>query len=110
MSEPLKVFIRQHQFSVRCAKNEEDGMQAAARMVESKLKHVREQTNVADGERIALMAALQIAFEAGGKVEAGGKTPAVAAKNLDRILRRIDGALSRTDQFLQERASNGMNQ
>lgn len=104
MSEPLKIFIRRHQFTVRCAKNEEQNMRAAAQMVEQKLAHVREQTNAADGERIALMAALQLAFES------GGNSPAAAHKNTGRMLRRIDGALAKTDQFLQERASNGMNQ
>ncbi|MBE8157994.1 MAG: cell division protein ZapA [Betaproteobacteria bacterium] len=102
MNTPLKIFIRQHQFSVRCGKNEENAMRAAARAVEEKLRTVREQTKVADGERAALMAALQIAFEADG---APG-----APKNTAKMLRRIDAALARTDQFLQERASNGMNQ
>lgn len=97
---PLTIFIRQHQFSVRCGRHEEDAMRAAARAVEEKLRAVREQTKVADGERAALMAALQIAFEADG----------AAPGNAGRMLRRIDAALARTDQFLQERATNGANQ
>ena len=105
--ESVKINIRQHQFTVLCGPKEEDAMRAAARAVEDKLQLVREQTKVADGERAALMAALQIAYD---------KTPAPApasyppAKYTDRLLRRIDGALARTDQFLQERAPGGLNQ
>lgn len=104
--ESVKITIRQHQFTVLCSPKEEDAMRAAARAVEDKLQLVREQTKVADGERAALMAALQIAYD---------KTPAASpaaypSKYTDRLLRRIDGALARTDQFLQERAPGGLNQ
>lgn len=74
-------------------------MRAAARQVEDKIRELRDKTGVADGERAALMAALQIAFESRNAPGA-----AATAADVGGILRRIDGALARTESSLQGRA------
>lgn len=100
----LQVFIRQHKFNVSCDKNDEAAMRAAARLVEEKVVALREKVKVADGERAAMMAALQVAFEA-------RKTPPFTGhKKAAAMVRRINSALERTDGYLQERAANGVNQ
>lgn len=93
-------------------------MRRAAQMIEDKIRELRGKTGVADDERAALMAALQIAFES--QLAPAAKTEsAKAAKKADShpaakndsaapdftdILRRIDGALARTESSLQGRA------
>ncbi|MGI9305901.1 MAG: cell division protein ZapA [Gammaproteobacteria bacterium] len=97
----LQIHIRRHRFDIACEKRDETAMRAAARRVEEQLRAVRENSKVADGERAALMVALQIAFEAGG-----GETSETSktSEKLGGMLRRIDGALQRTESSLQERA------
>lgn len=103
----LQVNIRRHRFQVSCAARDEEAMRAAARLVEEKVKTLRDKTNVADGERAALMVALQIAFEFRNGASAAADS-ANDAKNdsppdFRGLLRRIDGALARTESSLQGR-------
>lgn len=77
-------------------------MRAAARLVEEKIRELRDKTGVADGERAALMAALQIAFEA--RRAPADSSAAAAAPDVGGMLRRIDDALARTESSLQGRA------
>lgn len=103
----LRINIRRHTFNVACAKGGEAAMKEAARAVEEKIDHLRGKTGVADGERAALMAALQIAYEARQNPEA----PAAArAPDVSAMVRRINDALARTDSSLQGHASDGVNQ
>ena len=115
---PLRLSIRRHQFNVSCAAADEDDMRQAAQLVEDKVRQLRDKTGVADGERAALMAALQIAFEfrrppenakSNSETRSDSKSapaPDSAARAADyrEMLRRIDGALSRTESSLQGRA------
>lgn len=98
----LQVTIRRHRFGVKCAENDETAMRTAARAVEGKIKQLREKTGVADGERIALMAALQIAFES--------RDGSAGTLDFGEMINRIDGTLARTADSPQQRASNGVNQ
>ena len=103
----IQIFIRQHKFNVACSDQNESLMRTAARGVEDKIHKLREKNQVVDGERVALMAALQIAFEAQNTVAAAAPPPAI---NIDGILKRIGDTLERTDSSLQRRVSSGVNQ
>ena len=100
----LQVFIRQYKFNVSCTREDEAAMRAAARLVEEKVGALREKVKVADGERAAMMAALQVAFEAQNAPSVTGNTKIAAMR------RRIESTLERTNDYLQERAANGVNQ
>lgn len=113
MTAAVQIFIRRHQFNVNCPAKDEDAMREAARLVEEKIKRLRDKTGVADDERMALMTALQIAFEAqhapaksakSAAAPAKSKSAAAAAPDISGILRRIDDALARTESSLQGRA------
>lgn len=104
----IQIFIRQHKFNVACSDQNESLMRTAARGVEDKIHKLREKNQVVDGERVALMAALQIAFEAQSTVAAAAPPP--PAINIDGILKRIGDTLERTDSSLQRRVSSGVNQ
>ena len=98
----LQINIRRHRFGIKCDEADEAAMRASARMVEGKIKQLREKTGVADGERLALMTALQIAFEA--------REGAADTLDFGEMMSRIDETLARTDDSPQKRASNGVNQ
>ena len=102
MSAKVQISIRRHRFNVSCGAQDEEKMHAAARLVEEKIKTLRDKTGVADGERAALMAALQIAFESCDTANA----PAAKSSppfDISDILRRIDGALDRSESSLRGR-------
>ena len=114
-SASLRLSIRRHQFNVSCAAQDEDEMRRAAKLVEDKIRQLRDKTGVADGERAALMAALQIAFESESRRKSAADSASdsvadsvadsdSAALNWEEMLRRIDGALARTESSLQGRA------
>ena len=101
----IKIHVRRHEFNIACAPSDENAMRAAARLLEDKIDVIRARSRVADGERTAVMAALLIAFEA-----QKNNAAAYPQHRLDGIIEQVNGALSRTDSFLQGPANNGVNQ
>jgi len=105
----LKLKICRNEFHVSCAAGDEGLMREAANIVEEYREKLRGKTKTADGERLALMTALQIAFElsgGGGKKNSAGQL-AAASKQLHK---QIDDTLERTNDSLHKRALNGVNQ
>ena len=93
----FSISIGRHQFNISCDKQDESAMSAAAALIEKKIKQLRADHKVADAERAALMAALQIVVEV-------QKQPAATPMDVDEICHRIDSALAHTDDSLQKRA------
>ena len=102
----LKLKICRREFHVSCAAGDEGRMRQAARIVDEQHQKVRRKTKTADGERIALMTALQVAFE----LLAADKPATQNINALSRLHDQIDDALARTNSSLHKRALNGVNQ
>lgn len=102
----LRLKICRRDFHVACADGDESRMRQAARIVEERHGKMRDKTKAADGERIGLMTALQIAFES----LADNKPAAQNFNALAPLHDKIDDALARTDSSLHKRALNGVNQ
>ena len=82
MTVTLTLQIANHRFKVRVEEDEKQGMIDAARRVEQLLGSTR--TSVADGERAALMVALQLAVASSN----------IDSKDLDQINKALDRALA----------------
>ncbi len=62
-TETLTLRVGSHAFKVRCEASESESMRAAAEIVNREYVKLRESERVADGERAAIMIALQLASD-----------------------------------------------
>ena len=73
----LDINILGREFRVACAEAEQDGLLLAAQYLDQKMREIREQGKVIGIERIAVMAALNMAFELQNRPHSEFKTNAV---------------------------------
>jgi cell division protein ZapA len=83
----LTISLLGREFRVACPEGEERQLQAAADYLNRKLKEVRDTGKVVGNERIAIMAALNIAHESMSNRANG--TPAGSSLDTTAIRRRI---------------------
>lgn len=99
MSEtrPVKVVILGKEFHIACGKDERDDLMAAALHLDEKMRHIRSNSQIGSFDKIAVMAALNIAHEL---AQAQSQNPPPPQNNrglADRVVamqERIDAALS----------------
>lgn len=93
----LDVKIMGREYRVACSPEERDALLAAVDLVDGKMREIAQRTKSTIAERVAVMAALNIAHEylAG----AGEKTSAMAVDTSD-ARRRIDAMGARIDTVL----------
>jgi cell division protein ZapA len=63
--EPIQVSIRilDKEYRIACAPHEQDGLRESARLLDGKMREIRKTGRVIGTDRIAVMAALNIAHE-----------------------------------------------
>ena len=81
-------------FRVACSKDEEPALAAAALYLDNKMREIREQGKVIGIERIAIMAALNIAHEL---ITSGGAHQAAQRARIAELTRLVDTALAEQD-------------
>ncbi len=93
----LDVKIMGREYRVACSPEERDALLAAVDLVDGKMREIAQRTKSTIAERVAVMAALNIAHEhlAGG----AGKTAGEAVDTSD-ARRRIDAMGARIDTVL----------
>jgi cell division protein ZapA len=60
---PVTVRILDKEYRVACEPDEKDGLQDSARMLDQRMREIRQTGRVIGADRIAVMAALNIAYE-----------------------------------------------
>ncbi|NTV96205.1 MAG: cell division protein ZapA [Thiobacillus sp.] len=95
----LDVTIMGREFRVSCPDNEKQSLIEAAAYLDRKMREIRETGKVIGVERIAIMAALNIAHELLSARPAETDTAKVKAR-LDRIGGLLDQALAQQDNLL----------
>jgi cell division protein ZapA len=91
------------EFRVGCPEGEERQLMAAVDYLNRKLKETRDNGKVVGNERIALMAALNIAHEClsnSGKVNAGGADAAGIRRRIAVLEETVDAALAADQENL----------
>jgi len=63
VSEPVTVRILDREYTVGCEPDERDGLMAAAKILDAKMREVRGGNRMAGVDRIAVLAALNLAHE-----------------------------------------------
>ncbi|BBP02349.1 cell division protein ZapA [Sulfuriferula nivalis] len=96
-SKGLDISILGRDFRVACPASEQDALLAAAEYLDSKMREIREQGKVIGVERIAVMAALNIAFELQNKPKQNGVDISVTERRIEAMSGMIDEVLRPQD-------------
>jgi cell division protein ZapA len=91
--EPVAVRILDREFLVACTPQERQGLQAAARYLDEKMREVRGAARSAGLDRIAILAALTISHELLDERARAGSDSARLAEKLQAINAKLERAV-----------------
>ncbi|MCW8908387.1 MAG: cell division protein ZapA [Sedimenticola sp.] len=98
-SIPVSVHILDKEYRVACKQGEEDGLIASARFVDQKMREIRSSGKVLGTDRIAVMAALNMAHELLEKKSQKDQVTEGISNRLRSMQQKIDAALSKENQL-----------
>lgn len=96
-AKPVKVVILGKEFHIACREDERDDLMAAALHLDEKMRHIRSNSQIGSFDKIAVMAALNIAHELAQAQSQHPGPPQNSRGLADRVVamqERIDAALS----------------
>ncbi len=91
MSDPVAVRILDREYLVGCTPEERDSLVAAAQLLDSRMRELRSSNRMAGIDRIAVLAALNLAHELMQSKGVGGDRERELSRTLADLTRRIDG-------------------
>lgn len=94
MSEPVAVSILDREYLVACPPEERDGLRSAASLLDGRLRDLRNVARNATAERIAVLAALNLAHELLQLRANGGVASPLVDAELAALRIKLDAALS----------------
>lgn len=98
-SIPVTVHILDKEYRVACKRGEEDSLIASARFVDQKMREIRSGGKVLGTDRIAVMAALNMAHELLDKQSQKEQVNEGINSRLRSMQQKIDAALSKENQL-----------
>jgi len=98
-SIPVTVHILDKEYRVACKQGEEDSLIASARFVDQKMREIRSGGKVLGTDRIAVMAALNMAHELLEKQSQKAQLNEGVSNRLRSMQQKIDAALSKENQL-----------
>ncbi len=90
-SEPVSIRLLDREYTVGVNPSERDSLMAAARLLEEKMREVRGANRIAAVDRVAVLAALNIAHELQQLRDGQAQRDREFASALDRLQQRLDG-------------------
>ena len=103
MSTTIEVSIMGQSYMLACAESEQDALRQAVAEVDREMCSIRDLGRIRARERIAVLAALNLAHAKLGAqpvVPAGDALPHDVGARLLRLQQRLDGALDTDDRLL----------
>ena len=94
--KPITLTIMDKDYVVGCTEEERDALMASVEFLNTKLREQRESGKVIGNERVAVMAALNIAHEFLDHRRLHEDSTSGIGDNLNRIHRKIEAALARS--------------
>ena len=91
MSEPVEVRILDREFTVGCEPGERDSLMAAAQLLDTRMREIRGAHKMAALDRIAVLAALNLAHELQQLRAEGGSHDDAIGRALGEMNRKLDG-------------------
>lgn len=95
----MDINILGREFRVACPESEQDALLFAAQYLDQKMREIREQGKVIGVERIAVMAALNIAFELHNRPKQNGVDISAMERKIELMEAMIDKALLPQDSL-----------
>jgi len=93
VSEPVSVRILDREYLVGCPPEERDGLLAAAKLLDARMREIRGSNRMAGIDRIAVLAALNLASELLDNRSSGGERDRELRRGLAELNRKLDGLL-----------------
>ena len=90
---PVSVHILDKDYRIACKEGTEDELIAAARLLDRRMREIRESGKTIGGDRIAVMAALNIAHELLKLKEASESQGEAITQRLRRLSERVDAVV-----------------
>ena len=97
-NQSVAVTILDKEYRVACSEDEQAGLQASAKLLNERMAKIRNGGSVIGAERIAVMAALNIAHEL-IQAKAGLARQPVEDQMLERLHDKVQAALSKFDNI-----------
>jgi cell division protein ZapA len=95
----IEVSILDRSFRIACSEEEEPGLRQAVEYVDRKMREIRDASKTAGHERIAVMAALNIAHELLSLRVGGGFDMGQFKRRMHAMAAAIDEAMSTQDEL-----------
>jgi cell division protein ZapA len=93
VSDPIGVRILDRDYLVACPPEEREGLTSAASLLDSRMREIRSSNRMAGIDRIAVLAALNLAHELIQQRQGGGERERELTRTLGDLTRRLDGLL-----------------
>jgi cell division protein ZapA len=94
VSEPVNVRILDRDYTVGVAPDERDGLMAAARVLDARMREVRGANRMAAVDRVAVLAALNLAHELQQLRDDGQRRDRELSRTLEALQRKLDDLLA----------------
>jgi len=91
-TEPVSVRILDREYTVGVSAEERDSLIAAARLLDSRMREIRGNNRMVALDRLAVLAALNLAHELHQVREEQGRQQRALSQTLGELNRRLDGA------------------
>lgn len=104
IEEPLQLTIKilDKEYRIACEFHEQDDLKASARLLDSRMREIRQTGRVVGTDRIAIMAALNIAYDLIQLQRACAGTENELNRRLQQLQERVNRALAGEPEIEQE--------
>ena len=90
-SEPVGIRLLDREYTVGCVPEERDSLVAAAKLLDGKMREVRGTNKMAALDRVAVLAALNLAHELQQLRDENRRRDQQLARSMDDLQRKLDG-------------------
>jgi len=90
-SEPVSIRLLDREYTIGCEPDERDSLMAAAKLLDNKMREIRGNNRMAALDRVAVLAALNLAHELQLLRNEGEGRDREIVRTLDDLHRKLDG-------------------
>ena len=99
LPEQVTIKILEKEYKVSCQKNEKNNLLASAELLNIKMKEIRDSGKVVGLDRVAVMAALNLANELIQKQDEGNILKDIVESRIKSMSESLDSAISSNQQL-----------